>query len=177
MSRLAQGRPPRQLDHVGLLPTGVAVKKWPRNVPALPELVDDVVLVDTDECARRSGRVRGHARRARARGALGVAVPGVGRASRVARQTLVAVALGREHQLDRLRFIAEEAELGEHREAVLASPSRAPGQLQEILRHRWRQATSRFIRSRLARRAIFVGIEVDGRGHDHTHRDEFEKQG
>jgi threonine dehydratase len=40
--------------------------------------------------------------------------------SRAKAQTLVAVASGANMNFDRLRFVAEEAELGEHREAILA---------------------------------------------------------
>src|SRR5204863_4220549 len=81
-------------------------------------------------------------------------------------KTLVAVASGANTIFDRLRFIAEEAELGEHREAVLAVtiPER-PGSFKRfcatlgasnITEFNYRIADSREAH-------IFVGIEVGGR--------------
>jgi threonine dehydratase len=78
-------------------------------------------------------------------------------------KTLVAVASGANTNFDRLRFIAEEAELGEHREAVLAVtiPER-PGSFKtfcatlgakNITEFNYRIADSRDAH-------IFVGVEV-----------------
>jgi threonine dehydratase len=78
-------------------------------------------------------------------------------------KTLVAVASGANTNFDRLRFIAEEAELGEHREAVLAVtiPER-PGSFKtfcatlgakNITEFNYRIADSRDAH-------VFVGIEV-----------------
>jgi threonine dehydratase len=54
-------------------------------------------------------------------GALGVAgAKHYVERGRIRGQTLVAVASGANMNFDRLRFVAEEAELGEHREALLA---------------------------------------------------------
>jgi threonine dehydratase len=80
-------------------------------------------------------------------------------------KTLVAVASGANTNFDRLRFIAEEAELGEHREAVLAVtiPER-PGSFKtfcatlgakSITEFNYRIADSRDAH-------IFVGVEVAG---------------
>jgi threonine dehydratase len=81
-------------------------------------------------------------------------------------KTLVAVCSGANTNFDRLRFIAEEAELGEHREAVLAVtiPER-PGSFRKfcaalgaknITEFNYRIADSRDAH-------VFVGIEVGGR--------------
>jgi threonine dehydratase len=157
------------LDHVGLFADGVAVKEVGRETFRLcKQLVDDVVLVDTDEmCAAIKDVFEDTRVVLEPAGALGVA----GAKSWVERhgvrgKTLVAVASGANTNFDRLRFIAEEAELGEHREAVLAVtiPER-PGSFKKfcatlggsnITEFNYRIADSREAH-------IFVGVEVDGR--------------
>ena len=157
------------LDHVGLFADGVAVKEVGRETFRLcKELVDDVVLVDTDEmCAAIKDVFEDTRVVLEPAGALSVA----GAKSWVERhgvrgKTLIAVASGANTNFDRLRFIAEEAELGEHREAVLAVtiPER-PGSFKKfcttlggsnITEFNYRIADSREAH-------IFVGIAVDGR--------------
>jgi threonine dehydratase len=86
-------------------------------------------------------------------------------------KTLVAVCSGANTNFDRLRFIAEEAELGEHREAVLAVtiPER-PGSFRKfcatlgganITEFNYRIADSKEAH-------IFVGVEVEGRAQTAT---------
>jgi threonine dehydratase len=86
-------------------------------------------------------------------------------------KTLVAVASGANTNFDRLRFIAEEAELGEHREAVLAVtiPER-PGSFKKfcatlgarnVTEFNYRIADLR--EDKRAEAHIFVGVEVRGR--------------
>jgi len=170
MSRSLKAGRRVKLDHVGLFADGVAVKEVGRETFRLcRQLVDDVVLVDTDEmCAAIKDVFEDTRVVLEPAGALGVA----GAKAWVARhgsrgKTLVAVASGANTNFDRLRFIAEEAELGEHREAVLAVtiPER-PGSFKKfcatlggsnITEFNYRIAGSRDAH-------IFVGIEVDGRG-------------
>jgi threonine dehydratase len=158
-----------KLDHVGLFADGVAVKEVGRETFRLCRaLVDEVVLVDTDEmCAAIKDVFEDTRVVLEPAGALAVA----GAKAWVERhgvrgKTLVAVASGANTNFDRLRFIAEEAELGEHREAVLAVtiPER-PGSFKKfcatlggsnITEFNYRIADSREAH-------IFVGIEVDGR--------------
>src|SRR5207253_7930258 len=82
-------------------------------------------------------------------------------------KTLVAICSGANTNFDRLRFIAEEAELGEHREAVLAVtiPER-PGSFKKFCATLGKRSVTEFnYRIAGSRDAhIFVGIEVDGRG-------------
>ncbi|MBV9189522.1 MAG: threonine ammonia-lyase, biosynthetic [Betaproteobacteria bacterium] len=157
------------LDHVGLFADGVAVKEVGRETFRLcKQLVDDVVLVDTDEmCAAIKDVFEDTRVVLEPAGALSVA----GAKAWVERhgvrgKTLVAVASGANTNFDRLRFIAEEAELGEHREAVLAVtiPER-PGSFKKfcatlggsnITEFNYRIADSREAH-------IFVGVGVDGR--------------
>lgn len=113
------------LDQVGLFADGVAVKQvGVETFRICRELVDDVILVD----ARRD--VRGFEKGVlfedtrvilEPAGALAIA----GAKAYVARtgirgEALVAIASGANMNFDRLRFVAEEAELGEAREAIVA---------------------------------------------------------
>src|SRR5438270_1873852 len=158
-----------KLDHVGLFADGVAVKEVGRETFRLCRaLVDDVVLVDTDEmCAAIKDVFEDTRVVLEPAGALGVAGAKAWAERHAVRgKTLVAVASGANTNFDRLRFIAEEAELGEHREAVLAVtiPER-PGSFKRfcatlggsnITEFNYRIADSREAH-------IFVGIEVNGR--------------
>src|ERR671935_679096 len=158
-----------RLDHVGLFADGVAVKEVGRETFRLcRELVDEMVLVDTDEmCAAIKDVFEDTRVVLEPAGALAVAGAKAWVERHGARgKTLVAVASGANTNFDRLRFIAEEAELGEHREAVLAVtiPER-PGSFKKfcatlggsnITEFNYRIADSRDAH-------IFVGIEVDGR--------------
>src|SRR5437762_5339391 len=158
-----------KLEHVGLFADGVAVKEVGRETFRLcRELVDEMVLADTDAmCAAIRDGFEDTSVVLEPAGALGVAGAKAWVERHGARgKTLVAVASGANTNFDRLRFIAEEAELGEHREAVLAVtiPER-PGSFKRfcatlgasnITEFNYRIADSREAH-------IFVGIEVGGR--------------
>jgi threonine dehydratase len=157
-----------KLDQVGLFADGVAVKEVGRETFRLcRRLVDEMVRVDTDEiCAAIKDVFEDTRVVLEPAGALSVAgAKGWVERHGVRGRTLVAVASGANTNFDRLRFIAEEAELGEHREAVLAVtiPER-PGSFKtfcatlgakNITEFNYRIADSREAH-------IFVGIEVDG---------------
>ena len=109
------------LSHVGLFADGVAVKQVGRETFRLARRhVDEVVLVDTDEvCAAIKDVFEDTRSIAEPSGALGVA--GAKRYAEregIEGKTLVAILSGANTNFDRLRFVAERAELGEHREAV-----------------------------------------------------------
>src|SRR4051812_40248537 len=158
-----------KLDQVGLFADGVAVKEVGRETFRLcRELVDEMVLVDTDEmCAAIKDVLEDPRVVLEPAGALGVA----GGKRWVERQgarakTLVAVASGANTNFDRLRFIAEEAELGEHREAVLAVtiPER-PGSFRKFCAALGGRNVTEF-NYRIADSSdahVFVGIEVRAR--------------
>src|SRR5918911_3556334 len=115
-----------KLDHVGLFADGVAVKEVGRETFRLCRaLVDEMVLVDTDEmCAAIKDVFEDTRVVLEPAGALAVAGAKRWVERHGARhKTLVAVASGANTHFDRLRLIAEGAELGEHREAGLAGPS------------------------------------------------------
>ncbi len=119
---LAAGRRVK-LRHVGLFADGVAVKQVGRETFRLArELVDEMILVDTDStCAAIKDVFEDTRAVLEPAGALAIAG-----AKRYVEQTgirkknLIAVACGANMNFDRLRFVAERAELGEHREAILA---------------------------------------------------------
>ena len=111
------------LDHVGLFADGVAVKQVGEETLRLARaFVDEMVLVDTDEiCAAIKDVFEDTRVVLEPAGALAIAGAKAWVEKRSARgKTLVAIASGANTNFDRLRFVAEQAELGEHREAVLA---------------------------------------------------------
>jgi threonine dehydratase len=97
--------------------------------------VDDIILVDTDEiCAAIKDVFEDTRSILEPAGALAIA--GAKRyvgANRIRNENLIAVACGANMNFDRLRFVAEQAELGEHREALLGVtiPER-PGSFREF---------------------------------------------
>ncbi len=111
-----------QLEHVGQFADGVAVKQVGKETFRLArKLVDDMVLVDTDEiCAAIKDVFEDTRVVLEPAGALAIAGAKAWVERHGARgKTLVAVACGANTNFDRLRFVAERAEVGEHREAVL----------------------------------------------------------
>src|SRR2546421_531097 len=156
------------LDHVGLFADGVAVKGGGEEAVRLCRaLVDDGVLVNTDEvCAAIKDVLEATRGVLEPAGALGVAGAKAWVERHGARgKTLVAVASGANTNFDRLRFIAEEAELGEHREAILAVtiPER-PGSFRKFCAQIGARSVTEF-NYRIADSSeahIFVGVEVHG---------------
>jgi threonine dehydratase len=165
---LKSGRRVR-LEQVGLFADGVAVKQVGKETFRLcRRLVDDMVLVDTDEtCAAIKDVFEDTRVVLEPAGALSVAGAKAWVERHGARgRTLVAVASGANTNFDRLRFIAEEAEVGEHREAVLAVtiPER-PGSFRKFCATLGARSVTEF-NYRIADSKdahVFVGIEVRGR--------------
>ncbi len=119
---LKQGRRVR-LEQVGLFADGVAVKYVGAETFRLCRtLVDEVIRVDTDAiCAAIKDVFTDTRVILEPAGALAIAgAKAYVAATRARGQTLVTIASGANMNFDRLRFVAEEAELGEHREAILA---------------------------------------------------------
>ena len=112
-----------QLADVGLFADGTAVKLVGEETFRITrELVDDFVVVDTDEvCAAIKDVFQDTRSILEPSGAMGVA----GIKQYVARhklkgKTLAAITCGANMNFDRLRFVAERAEFGEQREALFA---------------------------------------------------------
>jgi len=165
---LAAGRRVK-LAHVGLFADGVAVKQVGKETFRLAQqYVDEIVLVDTDAiCAALKDVFEDTRSILEPAGALSIA----GAKAWVARhrtkdRTYVAIACGANMNFDRLRFVAERAELGEQREAILAVtiPER-PGSFREFCELLGTRSVTefnyRYADSRVAH--LFVGIEVANR--------------
>ncbi len=161
------------LPHVGLFADGVAVKQVGRETFRLARrYVDEMVLVDTDAtCAAIKDVFEDTRAVLEPAGALAIA----GAKDWCARQrsrdrTYVAVACGANMNFDRLRFVAERAELGEAREAIFAVtiPER-PGSFREFCALLGQRNITEFnYRYADARTAhIFVGVEVANRRETH----------
>lgn len=112
-----------RLNQVGLFADGVAVSQ----VGAEPfriakRYVDEVICVNTDEICAAIKDIYDDTRSiAEPAGALGVAgLKAYVEREKIADETLVAIDSGANVNFDRLRHVAERAEIGEHREALLA---------------------------------------------------------
>ena len=157
-----------RLPQVGLFADGVAVREVGEHTFELAKkYVDDIVTVSTDEiCAAIKDVFEDTRSILEPAGALAIAglKADVSRRS-LQNQNLVAVACGANINFARLRFVAERAELGEEREAMLAVeiPER-PGSLRglcELLADR--SLTEFSYRMGAGNQAhIFMGVQVDG---------------
>ena len=158
-----------QLDSVGLFADGTAVKLvGEESFRLCRELLDAIVLVDTDAiCAAIKDVFEDTRSILEPSGAMAIAG-----AKEYARQhglqdkVLVAVASGANMNFDRLRFVAERAEVGEQREAVLAVtiPEQAGSfkKFCELLgKHNITEFNYRYADPRQAH--IFVGVSVPNR--------------
>jgi threonine dehydratase len=157
------------LPHVGLFADGVAVKQVGKETFRLArQYVDTIVRVGTDAtCAALKDVFEDTRSILEPAGALAIA----GVKAWVERhgakdRTYVAIACGANMNFDRLRFVAERAELGEQREAILAVtiPER-PGSFREFCALLGNRSITefnyRYADARVAH--LFVGIEVRNR--------------
>jgi threonine dehydratase len=112
-----------RLDDVGLFSDGTAVKRVGEETFRLTRaLVDDFLVVDTDAvCAAIKDVFEDTRSILEPAGAMGVAaMKQYVAASGVRDRSLVAITCGANMNFDRLRFVAERAEVGEEREALFA---------------------------------------------------------
>jgi threonine dehydratase len=165
---LAAGRRVR-LDSVGLFADGAAVKYVGQETFRLCQLyVDEVVLVDTDAiCAAIKDVFEDTRSILEPAGALAIAgAKAWAKATGAKDQTLVAVASGANMNFDRLRFVAERAEIGEQREAVLAvTIPEKPGSFRKFCGLIGKRAITEFnYRYSDAKEAhVFAGVQVADR--------------
>ncbi len=173
-----------ELDTVGLFSDGTAVRRVGDETFRLASaLVDEVIRVDTDAVCAAIKDVFADTRAVlEPSGALALAGLKEYAARPTSRgQTLVAVASGANTNFDRLRFVAERAELGEQREAIFAvtipeergsfrrlldtiGPGRA------VTEFNYRMSDS-------AQAHVFVGLQVSGREEAHALGAAFEQAG
>jgi threonine dehydratase len=165
---LAAGRRVR-LDHVGIFADGVAVREVGElTFPLVQETVDEIVRVTNDEVCAAIKDVFDDTRTVmEPAGALAAAgLKAWVEREGIREQSLVAVLSGANMNFDRLRFVAERAEVGEAREALLAVtiPER-PGAFREFCAAIGRRVVTEF-NYRLSGRAqahIFVGVATQSR--------------
>src|SRR5688572_2662363 len=158
-----------QLEHVGIFADGVAVREvGEQTFPIVQHAVDEIVRVTNDEICAAIKDVFDDTRAVmEPSGALATAGLKVWVERQGARnQSLVAVLSGANINFDRLRFVAERAEVGEAREALVAVtiPER-PGAFREFCSTIGRRTVTEF-NYRLSGREqahIFVGFATQSR--------------
>lgn len=112
-----------RIPKVGLFADGVAVKQVGIETFRLcRELVDEIVLVDTDSiCAAIKDVFEDTRAILEPSGALSIAgAKAYVKREQIRDKNLIAIASGANMNFDRLRHVSERAELGEQREAVMA---------------------------------------------------------
>lgn len=159
-----------RLDSVGLFADGAAVKLVGQETFRLcREYVDEMVRVDTDAiCAAIKDVFEDTRSILEPAGALAIAGAKEWATRKKAKgKTLVAVASGANMNFDRLRFVAERAEVGEQREAVFAvTLPEKPGSYRRFVSLIGNRNITEFnYRYHDARAAhVFVGLQVADRG-------------
>jgi len=111
------------LDQVGLFADGAAVKQVGEHTFKLcQQFVDEMIVVDNDAiCAAVKDVFEDTRSILEPAGALATAgIKEYAKRNNITGKTLIGIASGANMNFDRLRFIAERAEIGEKREAVLA---------------------------------------------------------
>jgi len=154
------------LEHVGIFADGVAVRQVGRETFRLcRKLVDEMVIVSNDEICAAIKDIFAD-RRSVLEPAGALAYAGLKRyvaRKRLRGRQLIAICSGANVNFDRLRYVAERAEVGERREAIFAVtiPER-PGALKRFCTILGDHAITEF-NYRLAdpkNAHIFVGLQV-----------------
>ncbi|MGJ3252235.1 MAG: threonine ammonia-lyase, biosynthetic [Elainellaceae cyanobacterium] len=172
-----------RLSQVGLFADGVAVRQVGEETFRLcQQYVDDIILVGTDDtCAAIKDVFEDTRSILEPAGALAIAgAKAYVEREHICHQTLVAVACGANMNFDRLRFVAERAEVGEQREAIFAVtiPER-PGSLRQFCACMGKRNLTEF-NYRIADQAnahIFVGVQVENRADAAMIKNTFEIRG
>jgi threonine dehydratase len=158
-----------KLPNVGLFADGVAVREVGVETFRLcQQYVDEMILVDTDDiCAAIKDVFEDTRSILEPAGALAIAaIKAYVEREQIIDQTLVGIACGANMNFDRLRFVAERAELGERREAIFAvTIPEERGSLRKFCDLLGRRNITEF-NYRIADEAIahiFVGMQVSGR--------------
>lgn len=159
---------PVTLEHVGIFADGVAVRRVAEETYRICRaVVDRIILVDTDEiCAAIKDIFEDSRAIAEPAGALSLA--GLKRyveEGGTEGQRLVSIVSGANINFDRLRHVSERAEIGEHREALIAVEiPEQPGAFLEFCRRLGKRNITefnyRYWPSKVAQ--IFVGITLKG---------------
>jgi len=162
-----------RLNQVGLFADGVAVRQVGEETFRLcQQYVDEMILVNTDDtCAAIKDVFTDTRSILEPAGALAVAaIKTYVERENIHNKTLIAVACGANMNFDRLRFVAERAELGENREAIFAvTIPEQPGSLRKFCECIGKRNLTEFnYRIADAQEAhIFVGLQVINRSDRH----------
>jgi threonine dehydratase len=155
---------------VGIFADGVAVKQVGKETFRLAQLyVDEIIRVDNDAiCAAIKDVFEDTRSILEPAGALSVAgLKAAVAGDKLKNKTLIAIASGANMNFDRLRHVAERAELGEKREAILAvTIPETPGSFKAFCSllgaRNITEFNYRFDDPKLAR--VFVGLQIQGAG-------------
>jgi threonine dehydratase len=158
-----------RLAQVGLFADGVAVRQVGEETFRLcQQYVDEVMLVDTDAtCAAIKDVFEDTRSILEPAGALAIAAAkAYVEREQIQNQTLIAVACGANMNFDRLRFVAERAEVGEAREAIFAvTIPETPGSLRRFCdclgKRNLTEFSYRIADNKIAH--IFVGLQIANR--------------
>src|SRR3990167_139632 len=154
------------LDHVGIFADGVAVRQVGEETFRLcRELVDEMVIVSNDEiCAAIKDIFEDRRSILEPAGALAYAgLKRYAEGKKLKDKNFIAIASVANVNFDRLRYVAERAEIGERREAIFAVtiPER-PGALKQFCTilgdHNITEFNYRFADPKAAH--IFVGVQI-----------------
>ncbi len=154
------------LDHVGIFADGVAVRQVGEETFKLcKQFVDDMVVVTNDEiCAAIKDIFEDRRSILEPAGALAYAgLKRYAEGKKLKDKNFIAIASGANVNFDRLRYVAERAEVGERREAIFAVtiPER-PGALKQFCTilgdHNITEFNYRFADPKAAH--IFVGVQI-----------------
>ncbi len=154
------------LPDVGRFADGVAVKQiGEQTYPIIKAVVDEVVLVSNDEiCAAIKDIYEDMRSIAEPAGALATAgVKKYIEQNNIENENLVSIVSGANVNFDRLRYISERADLGEHNEAIIAATiPEQPGSFlkfcQLLDNHAITEFNYRYAPNRQAH--IFVGVAL-----------------
>ncbi len=155
-----------QLNDVGLFSDGTAVKYVGEETFRIcKQYVDEVILVDTDEvCAAIKDVFQDTRSILEPAGALAVAGAKLyAKREQLKGETLIPIACGANMNFDRLRFVAERAEIGEKRETLLAvTIPETPGSFRKFCallgKRNITEFNYRYADPKAAQ--VFVGIQV-----------------
>jgi threonine dehydratase len=158
-----------RLSQVGLFADGVAVREVGEETFRLcQQYVDEILLVSTDDiCAAIKDVFEDTRSILEPAGALAIAAAkSYVERERLEGETLIAIACGANMNFDRLRFVAERAEVGERREAIFAvTIPEARGSFRKFCECiSTRNLTEFNYRIAEAKEAhIFVGVQIQNR--------------
>jgi threonine dehydratase len=172
-----------ELKEVGLFSDGTAVKMIGKETFKICQrVVDDIVLVDTDEiCAAINDVFTDTRSILEPAGALAIAgAKKYIEKNHLKNKTLVAIACGANMNFSRLRFVAERADVGEFREAIFAvTIPEERGSFKAFCKMVGKRSVTEF-NYRIAdqkKAHIFVGIGTSKAGDNKTIAQAFQKAG